>query len=229
MDIFHPAMPPLNRFRINISTMDPRLERHINRKRTVSVIGNGDEQPDSPTYQLAVKVGTALVDAGYRVVTGGGHGIMEAASKGASQSKNWQDGDVIAILPGDDPYYANPYADIVVSTGIGFSRNYIIAHSDAVIAVGGGSGTLSEIGHSWTLKRLIICMRGTGWSDRLGGKPLDHRTRFRHIPDDQIFSATTPTDAVDILDKYMPLYIRHEDLNLNEKWEKDVRSNYSGR
>ena len=66
---------------------------------------------------------------------------MEAASKGASQSKNWQDGDVIAILPGDDPYYANPYADIVVSTGIGFSRNYIIAHSDAVIAVGGGSGT----------------------------------------------------------------------------------------
>ena len=78
------------------------------------------------------------------------------------------------------------------STGIGFSRNYIIAHSDAVIAVGGGSGTLSEIGHSWTLKRLIICMRGTGWSDRLAGKPLDHRTRFRHIPDDQIFSATTP-------------------------------------
>jgi hypothetical protein len=90
----------------------------------------------------AREVGRLLAKAGIAVVTGGLGGVMEAASQGAREGG----GTTVAILPGADRADANPFVDIAVPTGLGDARNAVVAASgDAMIAVGGGLGTLSEI------------------------------------------------------------------------------------
>jgi uncharacterized protein (TIGR00725 family) len=84
------------------------------RRRTVAVIGDGEVLPGSSKYQLARQVGGLLCERGFRVVTGGLGGIMEAASRGARETSVWTPGTVIALLPGTNPADANPYADLVV-------------------------------------------------------------------------------------------------------------------
>jgi uncharacterized protein (TIGR00725 family) len=87
-------------------------------------------------------VGGALAQAGAVVVTGGGAGVMEAASKGAAQAG----GTVVGILPGDDRRAANAHVTVAIATGLGELRNGLIVRAvDAVVAVGGAHGTLSEI------------------------------------------------------------------------------------
>jgi uncharacterized protein (TIGR00725 family) len=91
----------------------------------------------------AERVGTELAGAGALVICGGGPGVMAAASRGASAAG----GTVIGILPGDDRSRANPFVSIALATGLGELRNGLIVRAcDAAIAVGGGHGTLSEIG-----------------------------------------------------------------------------------
>lgn len=140
----------------------------------------------------AEAVGAGLVDAGLRVASGGLGGVMTAASRGARLAAGWTDGSVIGVLPGLVAKEANPYVDIVVPTGMNFARNTIlVAMADVVVAVGGGSGTLSEIALAWQHGKPIVALDlGEGWSARLAGERLDHRR------DDLIHRATSAEEAV---------------------------------
>ena len=109
----------------------------------ISVIGASNPPPQA--VLAAEGVGRELAQKGAILVTGGLGGIMEAASKGARQVG----GTTIGILPGSDPKEANQYVDITICTGMGYARNIIVVKSgQAVIAIDGAFGTLSEIGHA---------------------------------------------------------------------------------
>jgi uncharacterized protein (TIGR00725 family) len=91
---------------------------------------------------VAEEVGWLLAEAGAVVVTGGRTGVMEAASQGAREAG----GATLGILPGVDRREANPWVSIAVPTGMGEARNALVVRAaDALIAVGGAWGTLSEI------------------------------------------------------------------------------------
>ena len=120
-------------------------------KRCVGVIGPGDASPAE--LAVAEEVGARLVDLGATVVTGGLGGVMEAASRGAKSRR----GLTIGLLPGLDRSEANGWVDVAIATGLGEIRNALIVRtSDALVAVGGGAGTLSEIGFALKLGRPVI-------------------------------------------------------------------------
>lgn len=122
----------------------------------IAVIGSSDSAPDSEAWLLAEEVGRLLAEAGATVVCGGRGGVMEAVAKGAVEAG----GEAIAVLPRSDPADANRYCARVVATGIGQARNLaVVASGAATIAVGGGWGTLSEIGHARGLGRAVVALR----------------------------------------------------------------------
>jgi len=109
----------------------------------VSVVGGS--RIDEATAQTARKLGRVLGERGHTVVTGGLGGVMEAASAGARE----RDGHTIGILPGYDRGEANEHVVEAIATGIGHARNgLVVLNGDAVVAVDGASGTLSEIGYA---------------------------------------------------------------------------------
>lgn len=166
------------------------------RRKLIAVIGDSKVGPRSSKERLAGDIGRALVDAGYRVLTGGLGGVMEAACRGARSSQKYQAGDTIAVLPGHDPAEANPFVDIAIASGLDHGRNSVVAHADAVVAIGGGAGTLSEICFAWMYKRLIVGLRVEGWSGKLADQRVDDRIRYPEIGDDRVFGAD---DAVQVL------------------------------
>ncbi|MDQ6834989.1 MAG: TIGR00725 family protein [Actinomycetota bacterium] len=106
----------------------------------VAVVGAA--APDDAQAQAAQEVGRRLAQAGAIVITGGGEGVMAAASRGAAQAG----GMVIGILPGSDRAAANRWVSIALPTGLGELRNGLIVRAaDALVAVGGAYGTLSEV------------------------------------------------------------------------------------
>ena len=112
-------------------------------KRIISVIGGSESTPEHRA--LAEDVGKELAKRGAMVVCGGLRGVMEAVCRGAKSAG----GTTIGILPGHAASDANQYVDIPIITSMGYSRNVIVVHTgQAVIAVGGAFGTLSEIGHA---------------------------------------------------------------------------------
>ncbi|MGD0273513.1 MAG: TIGR00725 family protein [Gaiellaceae bacterium] len=116
----------------------------------VSVIGSGGEWEAQ-----AEEVGRLLAERGCTVVTGGGDEVMAAAARGAKQAG----GPTIGILPGESPGEANEWIDHAVATGTGYARNLAVAASgDAVIAVGGSWGTLSEIAFARRLGRPTVVL-----------------------------------------------------------------------
>ena len=177
-------------------------------KKTISIIGDSIVSKGSFEYELAFKVGKTLIDSGYRVQSGGLRGVMEAAFEGAHASANYMDGDTIAIIPSFDRATANPYADIIIPTGLDIMRNAIIANAHAVIAIGGGAGTLSEIAIAWSLYRLIIAFRNVdGWSSKLADKPVDSRIRYDGI-DDRVFGVDSVDEMLAVLAKHIDEYNR---------------------
>jgi uncharacterized protein (TIGR00725 family) len=117
----------------------------------VAVIGPGRASPEE--LQVAEEVGAALAAAGAVVVTGGLGGVMEAASRGARSRR----GRTLGILPGEDREAANGWVEIAVATGLGELRNGLVVRAvDAVVAIGGGHGTLSEIGLALRTGRPVI-------------------------------------------------------------------------
>lgn len=105
----------------------------------VAVIGPGDA--DERTCAVAREVGRLLAGHGVVVVTGGGTGVMAAASEGAHRAD--PPGRTVGILPGASRGGANPHVDVAVATGLGEYRNgVVVASADGVIAVGGNAGTL---------------------------------------------------------------------------------------
>ena len=108
----------------------------------VSVIGGEDAQAD--TLRLAEETGRELGKRGITLCCGGRGGIMEAACRGARSAG----GHTIGILPGHDASESqpNPWVEFPVFTGIGYARNSaVVLTGDAVIAIDGAYGTLSEI------------------------------------------------------------------------------------
>lgn len=113
----------------------------------------GARSCDVQLYRTAQHLGKLLADAGYSVICGGLGGVMEAVCKGAKEKS----GLTIGILPGEDAAAANPYVDIVIPSGLGIGRNLLIIRAaDAVIAVKGGYGTLSEIAFALQLGKPLI-------------------------------------------------------------------------
>lgn len=172
----------------------------------VSVIGDRDVKEGEMKWELAFRISKALVDQGYRVVTGGVGSLSRAVYEGALISQRHEESSVISIIPGFDPSVACKSSDIQIATGLDEYRNIIVANSDAVVAIGGGAGTLSEIAFAWSLKRLIICLKVEGWSGSLAGMRIDERVRYLEIKDDQCFLANDENDVVDILSRYLPFY-----------------------
>ncbi|MFN2617527.1 MAG: TIGR00725 family protein [Thermoleophilaceae bacterium] len=103
-------------------------------------MGAGDARPEQE--RLAEEVGRRLAQAGAAVVSGGLGGVMEAACRGAREAG----GTTVGILPGLDRSAANPFVEVALPTGLGEARNALVVRAaDALVAVGGGYGTLSEI------------------------------------------------------------------------------------
>ena len=125
--------------------------------RQISVIGSGTCAQDSELAGLAEEVGRRLAGAGAVLVCGGRGGVMEAASRGSAEAG----GTVIGIVPGESLAEANPHCTYVIATGIGHARNLaVVASGEAVIAIGGAWGTLSEIGFARRLERTVVTLRG---------------------------------------------------------------------
>jgi uncharacterized protein (TIGR00725 family) len=115
----------------------------------------------------------------------------------------------VGVVPGHDPGEANAFVDVVLASGLDHVRNSVVAHADAVIAVGGGAGTMSEICFAWIYKRLIIGMRVEGWSGRMADQRVDERTRYPNEADDRIFGADSADDVVRILADRLARFADH--------------------
>jgi len=151
----------------------------MNSRRFIAVIGGGSCTPSQAT--LAEEVGLEIARQGAVLVCGGLGGVMEAACRGAASAG----GLTIGILPTDNRRTANPYVQIPVATGLGTARNVIVVRSaQAVIAVDGSYGTLSEIGHALQSGIPVVGL-GT-WALIKDGQP-----------DKAIVTAGSPAEAVD--------------------------------
>ena len=134
--------------------------------------------------ELAEEVGRELARRGIMVVCGGLSGIMEAVCRGAKS----EGGTTIGILPGRAAAEANSYVDIPIVTTMGYARNVIVVHTgEAVIAVGGAFGTLSEIGHALGDGIPVVGLKT--WPILVNGDGVDIS--------DSIIQADDPADAVD--------------------------------
>lgn len=179
-------------------------------RKIIAIVGDSRIDKDGDKYRLAYETGKALVDHGYRIQSGGLAGVMEAAFAGARSSEKYKEGDTIAIIPSFDRTRRNEYADIVISTGLDMMRNAIVANADAVIAIGGGAGTLSEIAFAWPMLRLILAYDNVdGWSSKVAGTRLDNKVRYEDIPEDKVFAVSSPEDVIKYLDKYIDKYTKY--------------------
>lgn len=132
----------------------------------VAVSGGAEAGPD--VLQLAEQVGRELARRGAVVVTGGLGGVMEAASRGAKA----EGGTTIGLLPTGDRSDANAWVDVAVPTGLGEARNALLVRAaDAVVAVAGEFGTLSEIALALKLGKPVVGL-GT-WELSQDGRPVD--------------------------------------------------------
>ena len=151
----------------------------INKKKFIAVIGGSACSKEEA--ELAEAVGRKLAKQGAILVCGGLSGVMEAACKGASA----EGGITIGILPGDSRQSANRHVQIPIVTGMGYARNAVVVKSaQAVIAIGGSYGTLSEISHA--LQSDIPVIGLNTWA-------LSRNAQ----PDNSIIPVQNPTEAVD--------------------------------
>jgi uncharacterized protein (TIGR00725 family) len=149
------------------------------KQKIIAVIGGG--QCTKKEARLAEEVGRELARRGAVLVCGGLGGVMEAACRGAGA----EGGTTIGILPGEDRHTANPHVQIPIATGLGYARNIAVVRSaQAVIAVGGSYGTLSEIGYALQGGTPVIGLKT--WSLSRNGRE-----------DKSIIPAQSPAEAVD--------------------------------
>ncbi len=140
----------------------------------IGIIGAGS--CDTATAEIARETGRLLAERGALLYCGGLSGVMEAACQGAVSAG----GTTIGIIPGNTPQDANPYVTIPVATGLGQARNLVIINSsDALIAISGRYGTLSEIAFALKL-----------------GKPVIGLSTWREIPG--VIETSSPEEAVNL-------------------------------
>ena len=131
--------------------------------------------------RVAYELGRLLAERGAVIVCGGLGGVMEAACRGAREGG----GVTIGILPGPFRSDANPYVDHAIATDMGQARNAIIVRTaDAVVAVGGEYGTLSEIAMALKMGKKVVAI--SSWEISRQG-----------VPDEKIIRAASAEEAVD--------------------------------
>jgi hypothetical protein len=122
--------------------------------RRIGVIGG--RSGDKEILETARRVGELIARSGAVLVCGGLGGVMAAAASGARLAG----GLTVGIIPGNDPGEANIHIDVPIATGLGFTRNsLVIMNSDALIAIDGGYGTLSEIAYGNIYGKTVIGLK----------------------------------------------------------------------
>lgn len=144
----------------------------------VSVAGGAKCTPSEAI--MAEAVGRGLASAGAILVCGGGSGVMEAACRGAIQAGGW----TVGFLPGTQADEGNAFLSLAIPTGLGEARNVLVVRAGrALVAIGGGHGTLSEIAFGLKLGRRVIGLSTWTAADSMG-EPVG------------ILRARTPEEAV---------------------------------
>lgn len=147
--------------------------------RRIQITVIGDSQEIEHHNKIAYELGKFIAEQGWVLISGGKEGVMHASSKGAIENG----GIVVAILPDDDPDAGTPYKSIGVATGMGYARNSInVLSGDVIVAIGGASGTLSEIAYAWAYNKPIIAYQDcNGWSTKLANTSIDNRRNDKII------------------------------------------------
>jgi uncharacterized protein (TIGR00725 family) len=145
----------------------------------ISVVGGDTAPPD--VLAQAEELGRELARRGCTVVCGGRSGVMETVCRGAREAG----GHTIGILPGVDRHDMNPYVEFPILTGMGYARNVaVVLSGEAVIAVDGSYGTLSEIAHALAHGKPVIGLHTWSFSNE-------------NTDDRAIIRASDPQDAVE--------------------------------
>ena len=163
------------------------------KKFQILVIGNNDNGCTPELEKIAYETGIEIAKSNSILITGGLGGVMKAASKGAKESG----GLTVGIIPQNDMSEANEFCDVVIPSGIGLMRDFLNALSaDGVIAIGGGSGTLSEICAGYMYSKPIVVLKNSGGtSTKFADQYLDHRKNVK------IIGVDTPKEAVELIFK----------------------------
>ena len=163
------------------------------RRRVVSVIG-GSRESEAGVLRLAEDLGRGIKRAGWHLACGGMTGVMEAACRGFQSVEG--PGLAIGILISGRREDGNPHLDVVLPTGLGLARNALVVQAgDAVVAVGGESGTLSEIALAWQYGRPVVgLLPAGGFGAELAGRALDGRRT------DEVRRAGSVEEAMAILE-----------------------------
>ena len=153
----------------------------------IAVIGNSDPRVVSPSLlDAAEEVGTHIGKNQYILVCGGLSGVMSRAAKGAHEAG----GTVVGIIPYTEKKKANEYCDHVICTDWKTRPHLIISSSDAVIALGGGVGTLEELCIAYDAGKPVVVLEvGSGWAEKIDGF-LDERETIAFV------HASSPAEAV---------------------------------
>lgn len=116
----------------------------------IAVIGGSE--CSKKVYALARQLGKLIAHQGWVLVCGGKTGVMEAACRGAKEAG----GLTVGILPGSEQDEANAYVDVKIPTGLGYARNILVVRAaDAIVAIGGKYGTLSEIAFAFNEEKPV--------------------------------------------------------------------------
>ena len=163
------------------------------KKFQILVIGNNDNGCTPELEKIAYETGIEIAKSNSILITGGLGGVMKAASKGAKESGAL----TVGIIPQNDMSEANEFCDVVIPSGIGLMRDFLNALSaDGVIAIGGGSGTLSEICAAYMYSKPIVVLKNSGGtSTKFADQYLDHRKNVK------IIGVDTPKEAVELIFK----------------------------
>ena len=163
------------------------------KKFQILVIGNNDNGCTPELEKIAYETGIEIAKSNSILITAGLGGVMKAASKGARESG----GLTVGIIPQNDMSEANEFCDVVIPSGIGLMRDFLNALSaDGVIAIGGGSGTLSEICAAYMYSKPIVVLKNSGGtSTKFADQYLDHRKNVK------IIGVDTPKEAVELIFK----------------------------
>jgi uncharacterized protein (TIGR00725 family) len=173
------------------------------RRPVIGVIGDG--QPGSDRERLAAQVGAALAKAGVHLVCGGLGGCMAGSARGYKEANG--PGICLGILPGTSRSEANPWVDLAIPTGVNSAQGALVAMAvDAAIVLGGGGGTLSEVGLLLRDGKPVIALDGTGGAAELvGGHHLGRvSVRLARNPEEAVrmvleaIADTHPEKALDV-------------------------------
>ena len=163
------------------------------KKHQILIIGNNDNGCTPELEKVAYETGAEIAKSNSILITGGLGGVMKAASKGAKEFG----GLTVGIIPQNDKSKANEFCDVIIPSGMGLMRDFLNAlSSDGVIAVGGGSGTLSEICAAYMYSKPIVVLKNSGGTaTKFADQYLDHRKNVK------IIGVETPKEAIEVIFK----------------------------